>query len=50
VGVEQEKVELFLMWLDNELPKYNLSDYQFEGEGKPIYLTWCSAKFDTVNY
>jgi hypothetical protein len=45
VGVEQENVELFLMWLVNELPKNNLSDYQFEGEADKSHMVFSKVRY-----
>ncbi len=42
--MEQENIELFLKWLDNELAKTNLSDYQFSVKAKMSHTVISKAR------
>jgi hypothetical protein len=42
--MEQENVELFLKWLDNELAKNNLSDSQFAAKAKVSHTVMSRAR------
>ena len=42
--MEQEIVESFLKWLDNELAKINLSDYQFAAKAKMSHTVISKAR------
>jgi len=42
--MEQENVELFLKWLDNELTKNNLSDSQFAAKAKLSHTAISKAR------
>lgn len=42
--MDQENVELFLKWLDSELAKNNLSDYQFATKAKMSHTVISKAR------
>ncbi len=42
--MEQENIELFLKWLDTEIAKTNLSDYQFSVKAKMSHTVISKAR------